>query len=337
MLLTRDKFREGVFERDGHKCVHCAKPAQDAHHIIERRLFTDGGYHLDNGASLCGECHILAEQTVLSAQELRDKIGIKKPILPEHLYSDQDYDKWGNPILANGQRLKGDLFFDGSVQKILDAGKVLSLFTHFVKYPRTLHLSWSKSISNDDRVHKTTEQWQGEQVVVGVKYDGENTSLYQDYMHARSVSSGSHPSRDRIKAMWSQFSGDIPVGWRVCAENMYAKHSIYYTDLPSYLLGFSVWDDKNMCLSWDESLEWFELLGITPIDTLYEGIYDEELIKDLEKTLDLEKDEGYVLRLRGSFYYNDYRKYVGKFVRSGHLQTTKHWMYGQRVIPNQLK
>ena len=88
MLLTRDQFREGVFERDGHKCVVCGNPAQDAHHIIERRLFSDGGYYLDNGASVCGDCHIKAEQTVISPQELRDAAGIRKIVLPEHLYHD---------------------------------------------------------------------------------------------------------------------------------------------------------------------------------------------------------------------------------------------------------
>jgi hypothetical protein len=37
-LLTRDEFREGVFERDNHKCVICGATAQDAHHILERRI-----------------------------------------------------------------------------------------------------------------------------------------------------------------------------------------------------------------------------------------------------------------------------------------------------------
>lgn len=54
ILLTRDDFREFVFKRDNHKCVVCGEPAVDAHHILERRLFHDSGYYLDNGASLCG-------------------------------------------------------------------------------------------------------------------------------------------------------------------------------------------------------------------------------------------------------------------------------------------
>ena len=89
MLLTRDEFRNSVFARDKHKCVICSLPAQDAHHILERRLWPDGGYYLDNGASLCGEHHIQAEQTVLGCPEIREKAGITKVLLPPHLYRDQ--------------------------------------------------------------------------------------------------------------------------------------------------------------------------------------------------------------------------------------------------------
>jgi len=50
ILLDRDSFREFVFVRDGHKCVICGAPKKDAHHIIERRLFSNGGYFIENGA-----------------------------------------------------------------------------------------------------------------------------------------------------------------------------------------------------------------------------------------------------------------------------------------------
>lgn len=69
-LLNRDEFRNGVFARDGHRCVICGEPAQDAHHIVERRLFSDGGYYLDNGASLCGKHHIMAEETTLGCDDI---------------------------------------------------------------------------------------------------------------------------------------------------------------------------------------------------------------------------------------------------------------------------
>ena len=118
-LLTRDAFRNGVFERDHHSCVICKQPAVDSHHILERRLWTDGGYYLDNGASLCRKHHIEAEETTLSCEEIRNASGITTIIIPEHFYDDINYDKWGNILLPNGTRLKGELFNDISVQKII--------------------------------------------------------------------------------------------------------------------------------------------------------------------------------------------------------------------------
>lgn len=63
--MTREEFREAVFSRDKYRCVHCRAEAVDAHHLLERRLWPDGGYIPDNGVSLCGDCHLLAEQTLL--------------------------------------------------------------------------------------------------------------------------------------------------------------------------------------------------------------------------------------------------------------------------------
>ena len=150
-LLSRDDFREGVFARDRHKCVICQAPAVDSHHILERRLFSDGGYYLKNGVSVCEQHHLEAERTTLSCDALRKAAGIKDVLLPEHL-TEGDYDKWGNPILPNGTRLRGDLFYEEPVQKVLTEGNVLSLFTKYVKFPRTFHLPWSPGMTSDDRM-----------------------------------------------------------------------------------------------------------------------------------------------------------------------------------------
>lgn len=335
-LLSRDDFREGVFQRDNYKCVFCDNPAVDAHHIIERRLFSDGGYYLNNGASVCADHHIQCEETTLSVEQVRDACGITKIVVPEHLYADQPYDKWGNPVLPNGQRLKGELFFDESVQKILAQGNALSLFTNQVKYPRTHHLQWSDGVNSDDRVIHSMDSFIGKRVIVTEKMDGENTSMYSDYIHARSIDGRSHPSRDWVKQFWSQIMGDIPEGWRVCGENLYAKHSIGYNDLSTYFMGFSIWDERNTCLDWDSTLQWFELLGVTHVPILYDGIYDEKIIKSLHSEKDWGTSEGYVLRVADSITYSDFRNKVGKFVRKGHVQTAKHWMYGQAVEKNLL-
>lgn len=332
-LLSRDEFREGVFARDGGKCVFCLAPAQDAHHIIERRLWPDGGYYLDNGASVCGDCHFKCEQTLYSVEDVRGAAKIKKAPLPPHLYSDQIYDKWGNPILENGRRLKGELFYDESVQKVL--APVLDQFTSYVKYPRTYHLPWSESIGKDDRVIESLAPFQ--QVVVTEKMDGENTTLYKGYIHARSIDGRSHPSRDWVKQFWSQIKQDIPEGWRLCGENLYAKHSIYYEDLPTYFMGFSIWNEQNTCLSWQDTLEWFELLGVTPVPTFYEGPFNEEHIRGIWRKEWSTLSEGYVIRDAGAIPYKEFKTKVGKFVRKNHIQTVKHWMYGQAVEPNGLR
>lgn len=338
-LLTRDAFREGVFARDNHKCVFCNEPAVDAHHILERRLFSGsqkGGYFISNGASVCQKHHLECEMTKISVEDVREACGITKPTIPDHFYDDHIYDKWGNVILPNGTRMMGELFYDESVQKILKQGGVLGDFTEYVKYQRTFHMPFSPGIHDDDKALRDMSSYYDQEVVLTVKLDGENTAMYPNYIHARSIDGRSHPSRDWVKQFHSQISFNIPEGFRIYGENVYAQHSIAYDDLETYFYGFQVWEGLT-CLSWDETLEYFELLGITPVKELYRGVFDEAKIRNILEGLDWETVEGGVLRLTSAFTYAQFRDSVCKYVRKGHIQTTKHWMAGQRVIPNQLK
>jgi hypothetical protein len=320
--VERDEFRRLVLERDGGRCVLCRRPAQDAHHIMERRLFEYGGYVLDNGVSLCGDCHVRAEQTLVTPEKLREKAGIKDVVLPEHLYDDLAYDKWGNIVNPDGSRVRGELFDDVSVQKVLP-DEVKRLFSKYVKYPRTYHVPWTESQTTDDRVHEKLSFFYGEEVVVSEKRDGENFSIYSDgYFHARSTSGNSHPSQGWLKNFSRSWCYDLPEGWRVCGENLYATHSLKYDDLASYFEVFSVWDEHNECLSWDETLEWCGMLGLTAVPVLYRGVYDEAIIKGLK--LDTERQEGYVIRLAERFTYAQFRRAVAKFVRKDHVQETVH-------------
>jgi len=313
----------------------CGNLAQDAHHILERRLFPDGGYYLDNGASLCGDDHIKAETTEISCEEIREKIGIKIPVLPPHLYKDNKYDKWGNIILANGQRLRGELFFDESVQKILKQGDKLSLFSDYVKYPRTYHLPWSEGLTDDDRVHKDITFFAGKEVVVTEKMDGENSQIYSDgYFHARSIDAESHWTQSHMRRLAAQIGFEIPKGWRVCGENLYAAHSIEYKDLPSYFMVFSIWNEINQCLSWDETVEWSNLLELTTVPVLYRGLWDEKTIRALYDPKS--GKEGYVIRVAEKFDYGQFRFAMGKFVRKNHVATSHHWKFSNIKL-NELK
>jgi hypothetical protein len=325
--MSRDDFRNRVFDRD--------LPAQDAHHIIERRLWDDGGYHIDNGVSVCGSCHIKAEQTLLDCNSLRESAGITKIILPSHLYNDEQYTKWGDIIQQNGTRIPGELFYDESVQKILGEGGVLALYLKAFKYPRTYHLPWSPGTNSDDRILNNVDQFKGKEVVITEKMDGENTSLYRGNVHARSISMDGHLSRDWVKSFHSTVEYEIPEGWRFCGENLYAKHSIHYQNLFSYFYLFNIWNNKNECLSWDETVEWAELLNIHTVPVLYRGMFNENHIRGVieRHQLDFNYSEGYVVRLTSGFSYRDFRKSLAKYVRPDHIRTTHHWKR-QPIIKN---
>lgn len=205
-----------------------------------------------------------------------------------------------------------------------------------MKYPRTYHVPWSLGCSSDDKIHPDMSFFHGKRVIVTEKLDGENSSLYNDKYHARSIDTDSHVSRSWLRQFHASIQYDIPKGYRICGENMFAKHSIEYSNLDSYFYGFSMWNDRNKCLSWDETLEWFSLLGITNVPVLYDGIYDERKIKSLWDSSVHNSMEGYVIRVADCFEYTNFIKNVAKFVRPNHVQTDSHWK-NSVIIPNKLK
>ncbi len=204
---------------------------------------------------------------------------------------------------------------------------------HRVKYPRTRHLPWSPGSTSDDLFADSLLPFRGQRVIVTEKMDGENTSLYRDGLHARSIDGRHHPSRDWVKAMHGRMAHQIPEGWRVCGENLYALHSIAYAALPSFFLMFSVWNEQNHCLSWDETVEWAALLGLAHVPVLFDGIYDEHALRELAP--DTSVTEGYVVRLASRFAYADFGDSVAKWVRTNHIQSEEHWMH-KPVVPNRL-
>lgn len=124
-LLDRKTFSAEIFKRDGHKCVLCGAPAVDAHHILDRKLFADGGYYLSNAASVCNPCHLRVEATTVTVEEVRAACGITAPVLPEWLDPSKRYDKWGNEVLADGTRIPGPLFGDDGCRKALQGAGLL--------------------------------------------------------------------------------------------------------------------------------------------------------------------------------------------------------------------
>jgi 5-methylcytosine-specific restriction endonuclease McrA len=90
---VRRAFRREVFKRDDYRCVVCHTKGYDrqeepvaglvpldSHHIQDRHTFPNGGYVKSNGASLCDECHVKAEEY--------HSTGVALPgFAPEDLYA----------------------------------------------------------------------------------------------------------------------------------------------------------------------------------------------------------------------------------------------------------
>ncbi|MFC0436050.1 RNA ligase family protein [Kutzneria buriramensis] len=194
-----------------------------------------------------------------------------------------------------------------------------------VHYPRTPHLPWSPGATADDVRTTDLSGLAGREVVVTEKLDGENTTLYRDGLHARSLDSAHHPSRAWVKSLHGNVSSEIPAGWRVCGENMYARHSLAYDDLDSWFYAFSVWAEDR-CLSWDATVRFASRLGMPVPKVLWRGIFDERVLRRIK--LDPTRREGYVVRVAEGFAAADFRHSVAKWVRTGHVQTDQHWMLG---------
>lgn len=204
-----------------------------------------------------------------------------------------------------------------------------------IKYPKTFHFDFSQSLQNDDRRLETLKDFEGKSVVVTEKLDGENSTIYNDYYHPRSVIDDGHASRNWLKGFIPTFQYMIPKDWRVCGESMYAEHSIRYEELKSFFFAFSIWDDMNTCLDWAEFLRWCKLLNIQHVPVLYVGKFDYETIKTIYENLDFTKQEGIVCRTMKSFHYDEFQTHVAKAVRPKHVVTDDHWKKTWK--PNKLK
>lgn len=236
--------------------------------------------------------------------------------------------------------------------------------TNDIKYPQTYHCLWSPGSTSDDKFVPSMKPFElMDRVIVTEKLDGENCTLLSYKWHARSLNTKLHKSRQWINQFWKNIRHDIPDGIRICGENLYAWHSIFYNKLPTYFLCFSIWEDER-CLSWDETVEWCKLLDIQHVPILYNGPYDEQEIKKCmtnisvfdgrqpPKELHENKNrkwenfqnvsgwqtvqEGYVVRTADSFMLCDFSQKVFKYVRKSHVQTNQFWMSAP-VVSNNLE
>ena len=207
-----------------------------------------------------------------------------------------------------------------------------------MKYPRTYHLPYSPGATKDDK--KLQGDWfkyyQGKEIVITEKLDGENIHMNQKDCYARSDGA---PTR----SPWSRNIWDPQEGlyWRIktligsnetlFGENLYGEHSIHYDKLPSYFHLFAV-NTESMWESWQSVKLFGAILGVKTVPELWRGIvYNEKQLEELvnrfvkEPSVYGDTREGVVVRLTSSFPLDDFKNCVCKWVRPNHVQTDEHW------------
>lgn len=179
----------------------------------------------------------------------------------------------------------------------------------------------------------------------GVLVHNSQVSINTDFFHARSINGEpNHPSFDWLKSEYhGNFKWHMPENYTVCCEYLYAKHSIHYSNLESYLFVIGVRDELNqLWLSWDDVTEFAEELKIPTVPVL-------EYYKTFNSVAELEKvttklatqhgayglQEGVVVRHAHAFKVEDFATKVGKWVRANHVETDEHWA-NQAIIKNLL-
>lgn len=335
-LLSREEFRESVFKRDSYKCIKCDSKPDDAHHLLDRKLFYDNGNYPSNGVSLCHSCHIKAETGEYSVEELRTAAKIKEVILPPGLSKGITYDKWGN--------IEG----------------------YNKKYPRTMHAQISLGTTSDDRfmpdgyVNVFSEM----DLIISEKIDGQNLCFNKHGVYARSHATPTQLPWDRTMIqLWHQIKFDLGENFELFGESMYAVHSIEYKNLENHFYLFGV-RENGLWLSWEEVKFWataFDFPTVPEIKfqfplknfinskdenkDLYEwitvnlGMRWEEYVETrgalggFDPFTGKECCEGFVIRDANSFKYNtgrinvpkEFTDSIIKIVRGRHVKTNEHW------------
>ena len=213
------------------------------------------------------------------------------------------------------------------------------------KYPKTFHLPWSPGATNDDKIAKDVSGLLNVPIVITEKADGGNTSMEHSGIYARTHAyEPSHPSFDILKQLHASLRYSIPEHYQFFGENVYAQHSIAYSELPGYFLLFAIRDlGTYYWLSWEEIELWAEKLGIPTVPVLFEGtVHSESDLQNLTEDLCSKPSklggerEGVVVRVHAPFSDERFDKCCMKIVRKNHVQTDEHWA-SKKIVKNGLK
>lgn len=211
----------------------------------------------------------------------------------------------------------------------------------FFKFPRTPHLFVVLGLEiRNDKVFSDQEcnAFLDNPIILEEKVDGANIGISLSETgelliqnRGNYILPGSHP---QFKLIWdwaysrlTLLKRYISTDFIVFGEWCYAKHSIKYTSLPDWFLGFDIYDkNKKIFLNNEFRNQLLKNINIEIIPTLDKGKYARS---DLEKLLSISKSRFYSGPIEGIYLrYEDSEKLIkrAKIVKKDFIQEIdSHW------------
>lgn len=209
------------------------------------------------------------------------------------------------------------------------------------KLPDMKHVPWSEEDARankcltEDGFAETRLQYDFDfELVVTEKMDGAQVAMTTDNIWGRGRGGEpDHESYDLLKKRWNEeYRWEIRPELVIFGEWMYAVHSIEYTDLPDYLLGFAVlnrsgkYHEHGHFMGWKGTKVVLDNLGIEHVPELDIDVTERQSPEGESAYGPVR--EGYVIRSPWPFRYDEFEDCVAKCVRNDHVSTGKHWRHG---------
>ncbi|MFK7971665.1 MAG: RNA ligase family protein [Bacteroidia bacterium] len=218
------------------------------------------------------------------------------------------------------------------------------------KYGRTFHFPFSPGTTSDDRI--SHNYWDDvsklKKVVHTEKLDGENTCLSKLGVFARSHAAPTrHPWANFLKERWSWLRHDLG-DLEIFGENLYAIHSIEYTQLENHFFVFAI-RNGDQWLSWEEVQFYAAAMDFPTVPELdivapdQQAAFEQNVLEHIVGpstfgSVDTYTQapcsmEGIVSRNAEEYPVSEMPRNVFKYVRKNHVKTNEHWNRNWRRAP----
>lgn len=220
--------------------------------------------------------------------------------------------------------------------------------TRIEKFPRTPHIAWlEQDQPRNDKVMDESERalFLKHPIVVEEKVDGANLGLFVSKTgrlkaQNRGTILESGQTHPQFESFWNWIGKRMSIitqhlGRRyvLFGEWCYARHSVYYSDLPDWYLGFDVLDlEKGVFLDSEFRNRLLLTMGLESVPRIAQGCYTLDqliaMLEDISSQVGARQPEGLYLRVENQGLTTRRAKLVRPEFHAG---ISEHWAKGELV------